>query len=45
MEAFWFEDSTPPGGRIGHLHRDAAKARGHEVPLLPLPADFPGEAG
>jgi mannose-6-phosphate isomerase-like protein (cupin superfamily) len=43
LEAFWFEDATPPGGRIGHLHRDAEKAKGHEVPARPLPADFPGE--
>ena len=21
LEAFWFEAATPPGGRIGHLHR------------------------
>ena len=43
LEAFWFEDATPPGGRIGHLHRDAEKEQGHEVPARPLPADFPGE--
>ena len=41
LEAFWFEDATPPGGRIGHLHRDADKAKGHPVPCLPLPEDFP----
>ena len=41
MEAFWFEDATPAGGRIGHLHRDAEKAKGHDVPAKPLPADFP----
>jgi mannose-6-phosphate isomerase-like protein (cupin superfamily) len=41
LVAFWFEDATPEGGRIGHLHRDADKAQGHAVPHLPLPADFP----
>jgi mannose-6-phosphate isomerase-like protein (cupin superfamily) len=41
LEAFWFEDATPEGGRIGHLHQDEAKAKGHEVPALPVPSDFP----
>ena len=41
LEAFWFEDATPPGGRIGHLHRDEPKAAGHPVPCLPVPEDFP----
>ena len=41
LEAFWFEDATPPGGRIGHLHRDPQKAAGHAVPARPLPPDFP----
>ena len=41
LEAFWFEDATPEGGRIGHLHRDPLKARGHAVPAKPLPPDFP----
>jgi len=41
LEAFWFEDVTPAGGRIGHLHRDAIKAEGHPVAALPIPADFP----
>jgi len=41
LEAFWFEDATPEGGRIGHLHRDPAKAEGHPVPGLPIPEDFP----
>jgi len=42
VEAFWFEDATPEGGRVGHLHRDAERAKGHPVPCLPLPGDFPG---
>ena len=41
IEAFYFEDATPEGGRIGHLHRDEEKAKGHPVPALPLPPDFP----
>ena len=41
LEAFWFEDATPEGGRIGHLHLDAQKAAGHVVPAKPLPEDFP----
>jgi|ERR1051325_10086315 hypothetical protein len=41
MEAFYFEDPCPPGGRLGHLHRDAEKAKGHPVPAKPFPADFP----
>lgn len=31
IEAFWFEDATPPGGRVGHLHRTEADAKGHPV--------------
>jgi mannose-6-phosphate isomerase-like protein (cupin superfamily) len=31
LEAFWFEDATPAGGRTGHLHRTAEDAQGHEV--------------
>jgi mannose-6-phosphate isomerase-like protein (cupin superfamily) len=34
LEAFWFEAPTPPGGRIGHLHRTAQAAQGHVVPLI-----------
>jgi mannose-6-phosphate isomerase-like protein (cupin superfamily) len=34
LEAFWFESTTLPGGRIGHLHRTPDAAKGHEVPLL-----------
>ena len=41
LEAFWFEDVTPAGGRVGHLHLDAAKAQGHPVPSRALPEDFP----
>lgn len=41
LAAFWFEDPCPPGGRVGHLHRDPEKAQGHPVPALPLPPDFP----
>jgi len=41
LEAFWFEDACPEGGRVGHLHKDAEKAKGHPVPTRPLPPDFP----
>ncbi len=41
LEAFYFEDATPEGGSVGHLHRDAEKAKGHPVPNLPIPKDFP----
>ena len=41
LAAFWFEDATPEGGRIGHLHRDPEKAKGHPVLARPLPQDFP----
>ncbi|MQA82770.1 MAG: cupin domain-containing protein [Streptosporangiales bacterium] len=32
LEAFFFEDALPPGGRAGHLHRDDEAAAGHDVP-------------
>ena len=38
---YHFEDATPPGGRTGHLHKTEQDAKGHPVPTLPLPADFP----
>ena len=41
LEAFWFEDATPEGGRTGHLHRDESKAKGHPVPAKAIPDDFP----
>jgi mannose-6-phosphate isomerase-like protein (cupin superfamily) len=34
LEAFWFEAHTPPGGRIGHLHRTPEAAKGHVVPSI-----------
>jgi mannose-6-phosphate isomerase-like protein (cupin superfamily) len=34
IEAFWFEGTTPEGGRLGHLHEVADDADGHVVPLL-----------
>jgi mannose-6-phosphate isomerase-like protein (cupin superfamily) len=34
LEAFWFEAATPPGGRVGHLHRTDEDAKGHVVPAL-----------
>jgi mannose-6-phosphate isomerase-like protein (cupin superfamily) len=34
LEGFWFEARTPPGGRIGHLHRTPEDALGHQVPPM-----------
>ena len=34
LEGFWFEGRTPPGGRIGHLHRTKEDAQGHVVPAM-----------
>ena len=34
LEAFWFEARTPPGGRVGHLHRTPEDAEGHDVPAM-----------
>lgn len=39
LAAFWFEDATPAGGRIGHLHRDESKRAGHAVPAMPVPRE------
>jgi mannose-6-phosphate isomerase-like protein (cupin superfamily) len=41
IEAFWFEEECPPGGRTGHLYRDPGKAEAHPVPARPLPPGFP----
>ncbi len=41
LEAFWFEDALPKGGRDGHLHRGGDKIRGHVVRAGPVPGDFP----
>lgn len=38
LEGFWFEAATPPGGRVGHLHRTDADSAGHDVPQLFDPA-------
>lgn len=37
LGAFWFEDELPEGGRSGHLHKSAVKAKGHDVRAVPLP--------
>jgi len=34
LEGFWFESQTPPGRRVGHLHRTEEDAKGHVVPML-----------
>jgi mannose-6-phosphate isomerase-like protein (cupin superfamily) len=41
LQGFFVEDACPPGGRVGHLHVSAEAAKGHPVPTLPVPADFP----
>jgi mannose-6-phosphate isomerase-like protein (cupin superfamily) len=41
LAGFFTETGHPAGGRPGHLHRDEAQAAGHDVPALPVPADFP----
>lgn len=41
IEAFYLEEPLPPGGRAGHLHVDEEDRRGHPIPLVALPADFP----
>ena len=41
VRGFFTETGHPSGGRTGHLHHSEADAAGHEVPALPLPADFP----
>lgn len=40
LQAFWFEDETPPGGRVGHLHRTEQDAEGHDVPLRECPKEL-----
>ena len=34
LRGFWFETATPPGGRVGHLHRTPEDALGHDVPPM-----------
>ena len=41
LAAFFIEDDTPEGGRVGHLHRSEAKAARHSVIVRPVPEDFP----
>jgi mannose-6-phosphate isomerase-like protein (cupin superfamily) len=41
LAGFFSETGHPTGGRSGHRHADPADADGHDVPGLPLPADFP----
>jgi mannose-6-phosphate isomerase-like protein (cupin superfamily) len=38
LEGFWFEGRTPPGGRVGHLHRTEEDAQGHDVPSMTEPS-------
>ena len=32
LEAFYFEGPCPPGGKVGHLHKNPELAKGHVVP-------------
>ena len=41
IEAFYFEEAAPRGSRIGHLHKDEVKSKGHPVHHKLLPQDFP----
>jgi mannose-6-phosphate isomerase-like protein (cupin superfamily) len=41
LEGFYLEEPLPEGGKIGHQHGNETEARGHTVPLAPLPDDFP----
>ena len=34
LSMHWFETATPPGGRLGHLHRSDEQAAGHSVEEL-----------
>ncbi len=43
LEFYWFEDATPEGGRVGHLHKDEASKSGHPILSLPVPDDFPSD--
>jgi len=40
---YHFETATPAGGKTGHQHKTEQDAKGHPVPTLPLPMDFPKE--
>jgi mannose-6-phosphate isomerase-like protein (cupin superfamily) len=44
VTGFFSETGHPLGGRTGHLHESDADAAGHDVPAMPLPADFPVRA-
>jgi mannose-6-phosphate isomerase-like protein (cupin superfamily) len=41
IDGFYLEDELPLGGKSGHLHKTNEDAKGHAVPALPIPADFP----
>ena len=43
LDGFYMEDALQPGGKAGHLHKTPEAAKGHDVPTLPVPADFPKE--
>lgn len=41
LEGFYLEEKLPLDGEIGHRHEDSGDAVGHEIPLKPIPDDFP----
>jgi len=43
LDGIYVEEPGPPNGIDGHLYRHPEQAAGHEVLVLPLPADFPSD--
>ena len=43
IQGFFMEDALLPGGKAGHLHKSEEAAKGHPVPTLPVPPDFPAD--
>lgn len=41
LRGFFTETGVPTPTKVGHLHSSEEAAAGHEVPALPVPADFP----
>lgn len=41
VEGLFIETGTPHPTSGGHLYADESDRGGHDVPVLPLPADFP----
>jgi mannose-6-phosphate isomerase-like protein (cupin superfamily) len=41
VDGLFIETGLPDGGTPGHLYEATTDQGGHNVPVLPLPADFP----